>query len=274
MAGVNVNLNYMNNLMKMWMSSQGGFGLNPFSFGNTSLFQNNLFPMDYEYMSMRGIMPSNNFFIPINNFMPTQSLAMPDFNIFNNYFKNNTFNRKLTYQNYDLSYRTTSYASNRLFASSRYDAIINKYAKKENIDPNLIKAIIQKESHFNPNAGSGAGAAGLMQLMPATARGLGVTNRRDPEQSIRGGTKLLGRLLRKYDGNVKSALAAYNSGEGSVEDYLKGTNKTGKNPKHKKTANGVPTFKETQEYVPNIISLWKRANALEKANKPKDTEGA
>ncbi|OGH96705.1 MAG: hypothetical protein A2039_01775 [Candidatus Melainabacteria bacterium GWA2_34_9] len=113
--------------------------------------------------------------------------------------------------------------------------LIDKYSQKYNIDKNLVKAVVQQESGFNSKAVSQAGAMGLMQLMPSTAKGLGVRNPFDAEQNIAGGTKYLKNLINKYD-SVKLGLAAYNAGSGAVQKY-----------------GGVPPYKETQNYVKNII---------------------
>lgn len=113
--------------------------------------------------------------------------------------------------------------------------LIDKYSQKYNIDKNLVKAVVKQESGFNSKAVSQAGALGLMQLMPSTAKGLGVRNPFDAEQNIAGGTKYLKNLINKYD-SVKLGLAAYNAGSGAVNKY-----------------GGVPPYKETQNYVNKII---------------------
>jgi soluble lytic murein transglycosylase-like protein len=117
-------------------------------------------------------------------------------------------------------------------ASVPYAAQITAAAKANGLDPALLAGLIKQESGFNPNAGSGAGARGLTQLMPATAAALGVTDVLDPQQSIEGGAKYLKRQLDAFGGDVTKALAAYNAGPGAVRRF-----------------GGVPPYAETQNYV-------------------------
>ena len=118
---------------------------------------------------------------------------------------------------------------------TRFDGMINAAAQKHGIDPALLKGLIRAESNFNPKAGSPAGAQGLTQLMPGTARGLGVSNPYDPAQAIEGGAKYLAQQLKSFGGDVRKALAAYNAGPGAVQRY-----------------GGVPPYAETQAYVRKV----------------------
>lgn len=120
-----------------------------------------------------------------------------------------------------------------------YQGIIADKADKYKLDASLIKAVITAESNFNPRAVSRKGAKGLMQLMPSTARELGVQNPFNPEQNIEGGTKYLKYLLGKFDGNLKLALAAYNAGPNRVQK-----------------AGAVPAIKETRGYVKKVMALY------------------
>ncbi len=124
-----------------------------------------------------------------------------------------------------------------------FSQLISQAAEKYGVDADLIEAVIQAESNFDADAVSSAGAQGLMQLMPATARSLGVTDAFDPVQNINGGVKLLSQLLNQYDGNVKLALAAYNAGPGAVAKY-----------------HGIPPYKETQKYVSRVLDVYQSSN--------------
>jgi soluble lytic murein transglycosylase-like protein len=120
---------------------------------------------------------------------------------------------------------------------AQWENLIQSAASEHNVPADLVRAVMTQESQGNPRAVSSAGAQGLMQLMPATARALGVADPFDPEQNVRGGVSLLRQNLDKYDGDTRLALAAYNAGPGNVAKY-----------------GGVPPFKETQNYVAKIMS--------------------
>ena len=122
--------------------------------------------------------------------------------------------------------------------TANLDEIFEAAARKYNIPVDLLKAVAKIESNFRPDATSPCGAMGIMQLMPDTAKALGVTDAYDPEQNIMGGAKFLRQMLDSHGGDVRLALAAYNAGPGNVAKY-----------------GGIPPFKETQTYVTRVMEL-------------------
>jgi soluble lytic murein transglycosylase-like protein len=137
----------------------------------------------------------------------------------------------------------SSTSGNGATVTGDFSSLINQAAQKYGVNPGLVQAVIKAESNFNPNAVSKAGAQGLMQLMPGTARGLGVTNALDPEQNIEGGVHFLSNLLNHYNGNTRLAVAAYNAGPGAVDKY-----------------GGVPPYQETQTYVTRVLGYFNSTN--------------
>lgn len=126
-------------------------------------------------------------------------------------------------------------------SNEEINGLIEEYSSKNGLDADFVRAVVKQESGFNEHAKSRCGAAGLMQLMPGTAKGLGVTNPYDAEQNIAGGTKMLSNLLKTYGGNKSLALAAYNAGGGAVKKY-----------------GGIPPYAETQHYVKNVLSIYNK----------------
>lgn len=130
-------------------------------------------------------------------------------------------------------------------SSQSLDPIFREASATYGVPVKLIKAVAKAESNFNPMAVSKAGASGVMQLMPATARGLGVQNIFDPRENIFGGVRYLRERLDEFGGNVELALAAYNAGSGNVKKY-----------------GGIPPFQETQNYVKKIMGYLGQAGEL------------
>ena len=129
-------------------------------------------------------------------------------------------------------------------SQSQYESLFDEAGQQYNVSPALLAAVAKHESGFDTNAVSPAGAQGLMQLMPATAKGLGVTDPFDARQSVFAAAKDLGGLISSYNGDVSLALAAYNAGSGAVARY-----------------GGIPPYPETQSYVSNVLSTYQEYSA-------------
>jgi soluble lytic murein transglycosylase-like protein len=123
-------------------------------------------------------------------------------------------------------------------------ALINEAAKTHGVDPRLVAAVASRESAWNATAVSRTGACGIMQLMPSTARHLGVSNIFDSRENIFGGTRYLRALLDSFNGDVDLTLAAYNAGPGAVQKF-----------------GGIPPYRETQDYVRHVRAAYERALA-------------
>ena len=126
------------------------------------------------------------------------------------------------------------------YRKKKYAKLIQKIAQEKGLDPALLQAVVEVESAYNPDAVSPKGAVGLMQLMPETGKKLGVKDPYQPRQNIEGGALYLQQLLKKYEGRLQFALAAYNAGEKAVDRYK-----------------GIPPFPETQNYVKKVLNKYK-----------------
>jgi soluble lytic murein transglycosylase-like protein len=135
---------------------------------------------------------------------------------------------------------TVNWGSTSLYVT-QFNNTIQRASQRYGVDQALIRAVIHAESNFNPLARSRKGAMGLMQLMPGTAKDMGVRNTADATQNIQGGVKYLAYLLQRFEGNETLAVAAYNAGPGAVEKYQ-----------------GVPPYKETSTYVSRVDILYQR----------------
>lgn len=131
----------------------------------------------------------------------------------------------------------------------KYDRYINEASEKYGVDSSLISAVIRQESAGNPYAVSHAGAKGLMQLMDSTAKDLGVKRVFNARENIMGGTKYLSQMLKRFKGDEKLALAGYNAGPGAVKKY-----------------NGIPPYKETQDYVKRVLNYKTSVYAVNEGN--------
>jgi hypothetical protein len=141
---------------------------------------------------------------------------------------------------------STSSSSSSNTGALKCSATLQKYfekaAEKYNVDVNLLKAMAKVESNFDASATSSAGAMGIMQLMPSTAKGLGISDAYDAYDNIMGGAKIISQYLKKYSGDTSLALAAYNAGGGNVDKY-----------------GGIPPFTETKSYVKKVLKYYNNA---------------
>ena len=137
------------------------------------------------------------------------------------------------------SIKNTDSVSTNIGGKSQIVNLVSQICKKHGVDEKLVNALIMQESRFDPKATSPVGAMGLMQLMPATAKSLGVKDPYNPVQNLDGGVRYLKNMLTKYNGNVILALAAYNAGPGAVDKY-----------------SGVPPYEETQHYVRKVLANY------------------
>jgi soluble lytic murein transglycosylase-like protein len=140
------------------------------------------------------------------------------------------------------AYKSVKTSSGYPTASDRYASLVEKVAREHSLDQALLRAMIAAESDFDPHAVSHKGAVGLMQLMPETARRYGVRNPYDPAENIRGGSKYLRDLMRKFNNDLSLTLAAYNAGEDAIVQY----------------GNRIPPYRETRLYVRRVMDLYRQ----------------
>ncbi len=133
-----------------------------------------------------------------------------------------------------------------LAKKANYDRLVDDIARSHGLDSALLHAVISVESSYNPRAVSPKGAAGMMQLMPMTARRYGVADSFDPAQNIDGGARYLRDLLAMFDNDLNLAIAAYNAGENAVAKY----------------GNRIPPYRETANYVPKVMGYYRQYQAL------------
>lgn len=206
-----------------------GGGFSPFGgFNNFYSYDNGMAPMPSIPIDTSSIFDNNIWNNQLQkNIMPlctdtftNSNINTPHSNVDN--LTNNTNNStKISLSDVKIQTQNSNKTTNNTNLgkwTTKYDGLIKKYANKYGVEAKLVKALMKRESEFNPNAKSGAGAIGLMQLMPATGREMGAKNLYDPEQNIEAGVKYLRKMLDIYHGNKELAVAAYNAGPGNVRN--------------------------------------------------------
>ncbi len=207
------------------------------------LFVSNIAIADiYKYVDPNGRVTYTNLRLP-NSSSSRHSLAKLIIKTPENQYKfRGNSNYPTIFHNFGDSFSSNRYG-NRSVNKDKFSNLIAHAANRNGVEEKLVHAVIQTESAYNASAVSRAGAVGLMQLMPDTARRYGVTNRTDPVQNVDGGTRYLRDLLGMFNYNLRLAVAAYNAGENAVIRYN----------------NSIPPYPETQNYVRQVLSLYHRS---------------
>ncbi len=204
----------------------------------TLFISNQTFADIYKYVDSNGRVTYTNLRTNTLGHSSRHSLAKLIIKTPENHFK---FRENSLYPT--IFHRFGNEPSSRSVNRSKFSEVIADAASKHGVEEKLVHAVIQTESAYNASAVSRAGAVGLMQLMPDTARRYGVTNRTDPIQNVNGGTRYLKDLLGMFNYNLGLAVAAYNAGEGAVMKYN----------------NSIPPYPETQNYVRQVLSLYRHS---------------